>query len=261
MKRTLGVLAIAAFAVVACTVSAQRPSQSRTPVSSYRVVNTFPHDPQSYTQGLIFRDGVLFESAGRYGQSSLRKVKLETGEVLQQVRVDSQYFAEGLSEWSGKLIQLTWQHQIGFVYDLPTFTLQRTFRYAGEGWGLTHDGRRLILSDGSDTLRFLDPVTFEVLGRITVRDGTVPVEKLNELEYIRGEIYANVYETDRIARISPSSGRVVGWIDLKGLLSPVYRLPSEAVLNGIAYDAKQDRLFVTGKWWPKLFEIKLDRKP
>jgi glutaminyl-peptide cyclotransferase len=235
--------------------------QGGPPVYGYRIVNTYPHDPRAYTQGLIYRDGFLYESTGLNGRSTLRKVQLETGEVLQQERVDQNYFAEGLADWNGRLIQLTWQSSVGFVYDLSSFRLQSTFRYSGEGWGLTHDQSRLILSDGTDTLRFLDPVTFMERGRLAVRDGNAPVELLNELEYVRGEIYANVWHTNRIARISPVSGRVVGWIDLTGLLSKVYQLDAEAVLNGIAYDAERNRLFVTGKLWPKLFEITLERRP
>jgi glutamine cyclotransferase len=184
---------------------------------------------------------------------------LETGEVIQEKRLDSQYFAEGLTCWNGRLIQLTWQSNIGFVYDLMSFNLHSMFQYPGEGWGLTHDGKRLIMSDGSDTLRFVDPVTFRQQWRISVRDGAVSVKALNELEYVKGEIFANVWHTNRIARISPESGRVVGWIDLTGLLPPVYRVDDpEGVLNGIAFDAERNRLFVTGKLWPKLFEIKLE---
>ncbi len=221
----------------------------------------YPHDPQAYTQGLIYLDGFLFESTGRNGQSTVRKVRLETGEVVQQYRVASQYFAEGLTEWNRRLIQLTWQSNIGFVYDLSSLTPQTTFRYTGEGWGLTHDRTRLIMSDGSDSLRFLDPVSFREQGRVSVRDGSVSIKDLNELEYVRGEIYANVWHTDRIARISPASGRVVGWIDLKGLLPRTYQLEAEAVLNGIAFDEARNRLFVTGKLWPRLFEITLERRP
>ena len=224
----------------------------------YRVVNEYPHDAAAYTQGLIYRDGFLFESTGLHGRSTLRKVKLETGEVVQRVPVDSTYFAEGLTEWNGQLLQLTWQSQLGFLYDLATFTLQRTFTYAGEGWGLTHDRTRLILSDGSARLRFLDPKTFQETGGVTVRDGTRNIRDLNELEYVRGEIFANVWHTDRIARIDPESGRVTGWIDLRGLLPRVYQLDPEAVLNGIAFDEAHDRLFVTGKLWPKLFEIRIE---
>jgi len=238
-------------------------SAAQTPSSTYgyRIVNTYPHDPQAFTQGLIYRDGFLFESTGRNGRSSLRKVRLETGEVVQQERIDPQYFSEGLTDWNDRLIQLTWQSNLGLVYDLATFTLQSTFRYPGEGWGLTGDRTRLIMSDGSDTLRFLDPTTFRELGRVSVRDGSVSVKNLNELEYVRGEIYANVWQTDRIARISPESGRVVGWIDLAGLLSTAYLSDPDAVLNGIAFDAEHDRLFVTGKLWPRLFEIQVERRP
>ena len=224
---------------------------------SFTVVHTYPHDPNAYTQGLIYRDGVLYESTGLNGKSSLRKVALETGEVLQFKPVDAQYFAEGLTDWKGQLLQLTWQSQIGFVYDLKTFALDRTFSFTGEGWGLTHDGTRLILSDGSDRLRFLDPATMKEVGAVRVRDGNEPVLALNELEFVRGAVLANVWHTDRIARIDPATGLVTAWIDLHGLLPQVYQLQGEAVLNGIAYDAAQDRLFVTGKLWAKLFEVRL----
>jgi glutamine cyclotransferase len=208
-------------------------------------------------QGLVYHDGFLFESTGLNGRSTLRKVNLDTGVVVQQRRLDSRYFAEGLTEWRGQLLQLTWQSNIGFVYDLATFQLRRTFPVRGEGWGLTHDRTRLILSDGTDVLRFLDPTTFQERGRVTVREGNVAVRDLNELEYVRGEVYANVWHTDRIARISPESGRVVAWIDLTGLLPPIYQRDAEAVLNGIAFDAATGRLFVTGKLWPKLYEIEV----
>jgi glutaminyl-peptide cyclotransferase len=233
--------------------------ESTVPVYSFRVVNSYPHDPDAFTQGLIYRDGFLFESTGRQGHSTLRKVKLETGEVVQQVRLDAKYFAEGLASWGRRLIQLTWRSNVAFVYDEGTFSVENTFRFSGEGWGLTDDGSRLIMSDGSDTLRFLDPATFRERARVSVGDGSTPVSNLNELEFVKGEIYANIWHTDRIARISPDSGRVVGWIDLTGLLPAVYQLESEAVLNGIAYDDRGDRLFVTGKLWPKLFEIKVTR--
>lgn len=258
------------FSVIALGVSlavlwqaSDRPSlatQSRPAVYGYRIVNTYPHDPLAYTQGLIYRDGFLFESTGLNGRSTLRKVKLETGEVIQQERVDPRYFAEGLTDWNGRLVQLTWRTHIGFLYDLASFKLQGTFSYSGEGWGLTHDRKRLIMSDGSDNLRFLNPETLQETGRVAVRDGSVPVRDLNELECVQGEIYANVWHTDRIAMIAPESGHVIGWIDLGGLLPRVYQLDPEAVLNGIAYDAAHHRLFVTGKLWPKLFEIKLERR-
>ena len=231
-------------------------AQQSARVDSFRVLKAYPHDAAAYTQGLIFRDGFLFESTGLNGQSTLRKVRLETGEVVQQRRLDRTYFAEGLEEWNGQLVQLTWQSNIAFVYDLSSFAPRRTMGYTGEGWGLTRDQAGFILSDGSDRLRFLHPDTFREVRRVTVTDGRVPVRDLNELEYIRGEIYANVWHTDRIARISPQSGQVTAWIDLRGLMSG-YRLDSEAVLNGIAYDAARNRLFVTGKLWPRLFEIEV----
>jgi glutamine cyclotransferase len=227
----------------------------------YRIVKSYPHDPSAYTQGLIFVDGALYESTGLEGRSSLRKVDLETGRPVQQYAVLSQYFAEGLTNWGANLIQLTYQTQTGFVYERATLKLKSSFPYTGEGWGLTHDGKRLIMSDGTSTLRFWDPVTFRESGRLAVRDRGQPLKDLNELEYVQGEIYANVWHTDRIARISPATGEVTGWIDLKNLLKPgeiaAGPLAREAVLNGIAYDASKDRLFVTGKLWPRLFEIKL----
>ena len=224
----------------------------------YDVVNSYPHDREAFTQGLIFRDGFLFESTGLNGRSTVRKVRLESGEVLQRRTVDQQYFAEGLTDWGDRLLQLTWQSNIGLVYDLASFTLTSTFAYRGEGWGITHDSRRLIMSDGTPSLRFLDPVTFRETGRITVRDGAASVDELNELEFVKDRIFANVWQTDRIAMIDPESGAVTGWLDLKGLLTG--RDASGAnVLNGIAYDSVRDRLFVTGKLWPRLFEIRLRR--
>ena len=232
------------------------PAQNAT-TQSYRVVNVYPHDAEAFTQGLIFRDGFLFESTGQYGRSTLRKVELKTGRVVQQHRLDPVYFGEGLAEWNGQLVQLTWRSQIAFVYDLVSFKPLRMFGYSGEGWGLTHNQREFILSDGTDTLRFIDPNTLRETKRVTVRDGKTPIKDLNELEYVRGEIYANIWHTDRIARIAPQTGQVVGWIDLSGLMSSAYRLEPEAVLNGIAYDALNNRLFVTGKLWPRLFEIQV----
>ena len=236
---------------------AARQAESATPVASYRVVKAYPHDPAAYTQGLIYRDGFLFESTGLNGRSTLRKVRLETGEVVQQHHVARAYFAEGLADWDGRLVQLTWKSNIAFVYDLAGLAPRGTLRYTGEGWGLTRDRDNFILSDGTDQLRFLDPLTFRETRRVTVTDRGKPVRDLNELEYIRGEVYANVWHTDRIARISPQSGRVIGWIDLRGLMSSGYRLDAEAVLNGIAYDAGGNRVFVTGKLWPRLFEIEV----
>ncbi len=230
---------------------------SRAVVDGYRVVHAYPHDPEAYTQGLIYRDGFLFESTGLNGRSALRKVKLETGEIVQQRRVDRAYFAEGLAEWNNQLVQLTWQSHVAFVYGLADLAPRRTLSYAGEGWGLTHDRHGFILSDGTENLRFLDPVTFLETRRVIVKDGVAPVAALNELEYVRGEVYANVWHTDRLSRIAAESGRVIGWIDLGGLMSTGYQLDPEAVLNGIAYDAARNRLFVTGKLWPKLFEIEV----
>ena len=227
----------------------------------YRVVKTYPHDSRAYTQGLVYRDGVLFESTGLNGRSTLRRVRLETGEVLHQHQLEARYFGEGLVDWGGQLIQLTWQTNVGFVYDLKTLKPLRQFAYPGEGWGLTHDGKRLIMSDGqpSGELRYLDPTSLKETGRLTVRDQGRPVAMLNELEFVRGEIFANIYQTDRLARIDPATGRVVGWVDLSGLLSAVERRDTD-VLNGIAYDQAGDRLFVTGKLWPRLFEITLERR-
>jgi glutaminyl-peptide cyclotransferase len=242
---------------VAFTASREIAAQGTTPVDTYRVVKVYPHDPDAYTQGLIYRDGFLYESTGLHGSSSLRKVSLETGDVVQQRRIDRAHFAEGLADWKDSLVQLTWQSNVAFVYELASFGPRRTFSYSGEGWGLTHDGKRFIFSDGTNQLRFLDPDSFREIGRISVTDGKTPIRDLNELEYIRGEIYANVWHTDRIARISPETGRVIRWIDLRGLMSGGFKLDSEAVLNGIAHDAMSNRLFVTGKLWPRLFEIEV----
>jgi glutamine cyclotransferase len=224
---------------------------------TYRVVHTYPHDPHAFTQGLVFVDGHLYESTGRKGQSSLRMIDLETGRILQDQPVDSNYFAEGLTDWDSKLVQLTWETHIGFVYDRFSFRLLRTFSYSGEGWGLTHDGKSLILSDGTPSLRFLDPSTFKEVRRITVKDRGKRVTDINELEFIDGQVWANIWHSDRIARISPRTGKVLGWVDLAGLLPAGERSDPEAVLNGIACDSGHHRLFVTGKLWPKLFEIEL----
>ena len=230
---------------------------SRIPVDGYKIINTYPHDHSAFTQGLVYVDGHLYESTGREGHSSIRMVDLSTGWVLKEYDLTPDYFGEGLTDWGSNLIQLTWTSGVAFEYDRSTFTLRRTFHYTGEGWGLTHDATALILSDGSPNLRFLDPNTFREIRRLTVRDDKGPVQNLNELEYVHGEIYANIWHSDRIARISPRTGRVLGWIDLTGLLKPGDVSDPEAVLNGIAYDSKADRLFVTGKLWPKLFEIKI----
>jgi len=223
---------------------------------TYAVVNTYPHDAGAFTQGLVFEEGSLYESTGLYGRSTLRQVALETGEVLRSRNLPARFFGEGIAVYRGKIVQLTWRSHVGFVYDRDSFELLQEFSYPTEGWGVTYDGERLIVSDGTSSLYFWDPETFVETGRVEVRDRDGPVTRLNELEYIRGEVFANVWQTDRVARIDPQTGRVVAWVDLQGLLSPEMGWPAD-VLNGIAYDAVGDRLFVTGKLWPRLFEIDL----
>ena len=248
---------LSAAAIGIAVLSPAGPAAQRaTPMSTYEVVKSYPHDRQAFTQGLVYLDGVFYEGTGLNGQSSIRKVKLETGEVLQQHRLAEKYFGEGIAVWDNTLVQLTWQSETGFVYDRETFKPLKTFGYKGEGWGLTHDGTRLIMSDGSATIRFLDPQSLKETGRITVRDGAKPIGNLNELEFVKGELYANVYMTERIVRFSPKTGRVTGWIDLTGLL-PAREALGVDVLNGIAYDAAGDRLFVTGKLWPRVYEIRV----
>jgi glutaminyl-peptide cyclotransferase len=258
LRGALALLGVWCLPVVASSTPVLQRATTA-PVFRYQVVTSYPHDRAAFTQGLVYLDGFLYEGTGLKGQSTIRKVKLETGEVLQQRRIDDQYFGEGIAVWQNNLIQLTWQSEIGFVYDLATFEPSRRFTYKGEGWGLTHDGTRLIMSDGTPTLRFLDPATLEETGRVTVRDGKVPVDDLNELEFVKGEILANVWNTTRIARISPTTGQVTAWIDFSGLLSRRDAAGAE-VMNGIAYDAARDRLFVTGKLWPRLFEVRIVEK-
>jgi glutamine cyclotransferase len=225
------------------------------PTQPAGVVRSYPHDPTAFTQGLVFRNGELLESTGRFGESSLRRVKLETGEVLQRIDIPKEYFAEGVATIGDRAFQLTWQNGVGFIYDLKTFRQTGTFAYQGEGWGLTTDGTSLIVSDGSSVLRFLDPTTFAVTRTLEVRDGSEFVDQLNELEWVRGEIWANVWHKDVIARIDPRDGRVRGWLDVGQLLPEATARDPEAVPNGIAYDPATGRLFVTGKLWPRLFEI------
>jgi glutaminyl-peptide cyclotransferase len=234
----------------------RQPRPAAAPVAGYTVVKIYPHDRTAFTQGLVYLDGVLYEGTGLNGRSTIRKVRLENGEVLQQQALDPQYFGEGIAIWKKSLIQLTYKTEIGFVYDLATFQRTKTFNYTGQGWGLTHDDTRIIMSDGSSALRFLDPDTLKETGRMVVKEAGRPVEQLNELEVVKGEILANIWQTSRIARIAPRTGQVTGWIDLSGLLDPRDAAGVD-VLNGIAYDAAGDRLFVTGKLWPKLFEIKI----
>jgi glutamine cyclotransferase len=245
-----------AMLIGASIIAGQVPTDEKLSIAGYKVVRVYPHDSNAFTQGLQFVDGVLYEGTGLNGRSSIRKVKLETGEVLQKRDVPAQYFGEGITIWKNDLIELTWQSQIAIVYDKDTFQQKSTYTYSGEGWGLTHDGVNLIMSDGTEYLRFLDPVTFNVRRRARVMVGDAPLRNLNEIEYVKGEVLANVWTTDYIARIAPATGRVLGYIDLRGLLTAAER-PSDGVLNGIAYDAQRDRLFVTGKLWPKLFEIRI----
>lgn len=232
-----------------------------TPIYTYRVVRAYPHDPNAFTQGLVYQDGYLYEGTGLKGASTIRRVELTSGRVLKKQPIDSIYFGEGIVLWKGKLIEITWQSKIGFIYDQSTFKKLGSFKYDTEGWGLTHDGKRIIMSDGTSTLYFRDPETLAQTGTLQVTDQGNPVVNLNELEYIKGEIWANVWRSDRIARIDPKSGKVTGWIDLSGLLKPEYVKPGMQpdVLNGISYDEAKNRIFVTGKLWPKLFEIELFR--
>jgi glutamine cyclotransferase len=231
-------------------------ARAAAPEYGYQVVHVYPHDRTAFTQGLEYRGGFLYEGTGLEGRSSLRKVKLETGEVLQKIDLSPQLFGEGITVINQHIIELTWKHQLGFVYDQSSFKRLRTFNYPGEGWGLTNDGSQIYMSDGSSQIRVWDATTFQEKKRLKIHDGARAIEELNELEWVHGEIYANVWQTDRIARISPVDGSVVGWIDLAGIL-PTADRGGVDVLNGIAYDSLGDRLFVTGKLWPKLFEIKL----
>ena len=259
MNRSLKIF-IPAFLTVFGVVLVLYLVNSNSPASrlySYTIVNTFPHDPNAFTQGLIWENGVLYEGTGRYGHSTLRKVELETGKVLQSIELPAEYFGEGITIFNDKIIQLTYLSNVGFVYDKDTFKLLREFNYPTEGWGITHNGKNLIMSDGTPTLYFLDPETFERISSIDVYYKNNLLWKINELEYIDGQIYANIWPTDRIAIIAPETGQVTAMIDMKGLLSGQDLSREVDVLNGIAYDQVNRRLFVTGKFWPKLFEIKL----
>ena len=262
LRTTRGVFGyLCLLVLLRCTLGTASPAAPRH-ADTYQILHTYPHDPKAFTQGLIFVDGHLYESTGINGRSSLRMVDLATGEVLQKHVLSPDYFGEGLTDWGSTLIQLTWTSHKAFVYDRFSFALLRMFDYSGEGWGLTHDAANLILSDGTSYLRFLDPKTFKVVRRVHVTDESGhPVDNLNELEYIHGEIYANIWQTDEIIRISPSSGKILGRIDLTGIIDKHELQGDGGVLNGIAYDSANDRLFVTGKLWPKLFEIKVVPRP
>jgi glutamine cyclotransferase len=227
------------------------------PVLGYQVVAKFPHSTENYTEGFFYRDGMFYEGTGRTGHSALVVTQAETGKVLQRLQLDPKYFGEGIVDWGPNLYEWTWQTHIGFVYDRFSLRKLSEFTYTGEGWGMTRTATQIVTSDGSSTLRFRDPATFKELRHIVVKDGKQTVEQLNELEYIKGEIYANVWHSDRIARISPKDGHVIAWIDLTGILPDDQKINAESVLNGIAYDAQHDRLFVTGKQWPAIFEIKI----
>jgi glutaminyl-peptide cyclotransferase len=249
-------------ALAACSAApSPQPASQDPPTYGYQVENVYPHDRGAFTQGLIYRDGHLFESTGLEGQSTVRQVRLENGEVLRSVSLPSNLFGEGLTEWGDELVTVTWRNGTGFRWDRATLRRTDEFSYVGEGWGLTHDGRRLIMSDGTPQLRFLEPGTFRELGRITVTAAGRPLSNLNELEWVKGEIFANVWLTDYIARIDPETGEVKGWIDLRELSASVDRRSPEDVLNGIAYDSAGDRLFVTGKNWPTLYQIRITPPP
>lgn len=235
-------------------------SASSPPEYTYAIVRVFPHDASAFTQGLAYRDGSLYEGTGLAGRSSLRRVRLDTGDVIQHVDLGSEFFGEGITLFKDEVIQLTWKSGTGFVYDLNDFHLLRKFSYSGEGWGIATNGREIFMSDGTSDIRVLDAENFREKRRFRVHDGSTPVDQLNELEFVEGQLFANVWHSNRVARISPQTGNVVGWIDLTGIMSPIYRLESEAVLNGIAYDPIRKRLFVTGKLWPSVFEIRLSPK-
>jgi glutaminyl-peptide cyclotransferase len=237
----------------------QARPQTSLPQETYTIVRTYPHDRDAFTQGLQFLDGVFYEGTGLNGRSSIRKVKIETGEVLQKREVPEEYFGEGITVWKSDLYELTWQSGVAFTYDRNTFAPKRSFKYTGEGWGLTQDGQSLIMSDGTEYLRFLDPATFAERRRVKVTAAGAPLRNLNELEFVKGELFANVWQTDYVARIDPATGVVKAYIDFRGLLTPREAAQAD-VLNGIAYDASGDRLFVTGKLWPKVFEVKLGPK-
>ena len=244
----------APVALVALLVVAPVPAAADT---GWRLIKAYPHDPAAFTEGLIWHDGSLYESTGQYGASDIRQVRLDDGKLLRSFSLPDVYFGEGIVNWGGDLLSLTWRNHVGFRWSLSDFAMTGSFGYVGEGWALTQDGTRIIMSDGTAQLRFLDPATLSETGRITVTWNGQPVPRLNELEYVKGEILANIWMTDRIARIDPATGTVIDWIDIGKLTRSLKLTNYDAVANGIAYDAKRDRLFVTGKYWPKLFEIKL----
>lgn len=236
------------------------PASTRTPTYGFEVVNSYPHDTGAFTEGLLIHQGKMFESTGEVGKSNIREVDLASGRVLRKRDLPEPYFGEGIIIFDDKIIELTWQHEKAFVFDVSTFKPAGEFKFDGDGWALTTDGTSLIMSNGTPKLRFRDPKTFAVRDSITVTDNGTEVKSLNELEWVKGEIWANIWQSDQVARIDPKTGKVTGWIDLAGLLPARDRTGGEDVLNGIAYDAVNDRIYVTGKNWPKLYEIKLKRR-
>ena len=242
--------------IAACVFPAS-PSAPEIPRYTFRIVHAYPHDPQAFTQGLEFHRGFLYEGTGLEGHSTLRREQLESAKVLQQISLAAQYFGEGITVLHNRIVQLTWQAHLGYIYDQASFHSLKTFSYPGEGWGLANDGHLVYMSDGTARIRVLNPNTLVEERRFTVHDGSGTIDRLNELEWVEGELYANIWQANRIARVSPVDGRVLGWIDLTGLLPPSDQTAETDVLNGIAYDAARRRLFVTGKRWPKLFEIEL----
>lgn len=258
---------IAILALAACGQAAapgppaERATEVRTPVFGYRVVQAYPHDRRAFTQGLFYLDGDLYESTGHVGQSTIRRVNIEDGRVVRSTDIPAHLFGEGIVNWGDQIVSITWQDGVGYRWDRATLRRESEWRYPGEGWGLTQNGREIIMSDGTAQLRFLDPETLAERRRVTVTDNGAPVPQLNELEWVNGEVFANVWMTPMIARIDPGSGRVTGWIDLTALVRETAGPSRDSVLNGIAYDPAGDRLFVTGKYWPRLYEIDLAPGP
>ena len=250
-------LVSAVCALLAVVMCSQVPCEEEIPVYGYEVVNVYPHDPEAFTQGLVFQDGVLYEGTGRYGKSELRRIDLVNGKVTGRVKLPGRFFGEGIAIVDGEIVQLTWKSGTGFVYDSKELSVLRTFRYSSEGWGITYDRTRLIMSDGTSTLRFLNAMSMKRESSLEVSAAGRMIKGLNELEFVKGSIYANVWRTWRIAIISPRTGEVSAWIDLQGILNEEKEEKTSGVLNGISYDSEGERLFVTGKNWPKLFEIKV----
>jgi glutamine cyclotransferase len=264
--RTAFALLLSLAACAEAPAPSQQPGEEphtadQPPTIGYRLVRAYPHDPRAFTQGLIWLDGRLYESTGLVGESTIREVDLETGRVIRSTAIPAGLFGEGLVDWGDELLSITWQDGVGFRWDRATFRQTGRWNYSHEGWGLTRDGRHIIMSDGTPVLRFLDPATMREVRRVSVTSGGQPVARLNELEYVGGAILANVWQTSRIARIDPASGRVTAWIDLTPLAEETARGDGDNVLNGIAYDDAGDRLFVTGKNWSRLYEIDLEPAP